>query len=84
MEYLARAVVILCYFFIGAIAIRSLLSWFTVDPRSSWVNLLHTITEPILRPLRRILPRLEMFDFSPMVAIMLLFVIVIILEQYAL
>jgi len=33
------------------------------------------ITEPILAPIRRILPTFGMFDFSPMVAIILLEII---------
>jgi len=38
-------------------------------------NLVHQITEPILAPIRRVLPTFGMFDFSPMVAIILLAVI---------
>jgi len=33
---------------------------------------LHDITEPILAPLRQIIPRVGMFDFSPMVATFIL------------
>ena len=72
MEYFVRAVVILCYVLIVAIIIRSLMSWFTVDPKNILVNIVHTITEPILAPLRRVLPRLEMIDLSPMVALSLI------------
>ena len=83
MEYFVRAVVILCYVLIVAIIIRSLMSWFAVDPKNTLVNIVHTITEPILAPLRRILPRLEMIDLSPMVAIILLYVIVWFLQPFA-
>ena len=83
MEYFVRAVVILCYALIVAIIIRSLMSWFTVDPKNILVNMVHTITEPILAPLRRVLPRLDAFDLSPMVAIILLYVIVWLLGPYA-
>jgi len=34
--------------------------------------IIYDITEPILAPLRQIIPRFGMFDFSPMVAIILL------------
>ncbi|MBN2098528.1 MAG: YggT family protein [Dehalococcoidia bacterium] len=83
MEYFVRAVIILCYALIVAIIIRSLMSWFTVDPKNILLSIVHTITEPILAPLRRILPRLEMFDLSPMVAIVLLYVIVWLLSPFA-
>ena len=33
------------------------------------------ITEPLLAPLRRVLPTLGMFDFSPMVALIILWLI---------
>ncbi len=82
MEYFVRAVVILCYTLIVAIIIRSVMSWFPVDPKNILVNIVHTITEPILAPLRRVVPRLNMFDLSPMVAIILLYVIVWLLRPY--
>ena len=56
----------------GAIIIRILFSWFA--PGSSGgpiVRILDDITEPILRPLRRVIPPLGMFDLSPIVAILL-------------
>ncbi len=76
MEYVVQIIIILCYVLIVAIIIRSLMSWFPLDPNNILVNIVHTITEPILAPLRRILPRLEMIDLSPMLAIILLYVIV--------
>jgi len=83
VEYFVRAVVILCYALIVAIIIRSLMSWFPVNRDNFLVNLLQTITEPILAPLRRIIPRLDAIDLSPMVAIILLYVIVWLLRPYA-
>ena len=83
MEYVVRAVVVLCYVLIVAIIIRSLLSWFPVNRDNFLVNLVQTITDPILAPLRRIIPRLDMIDFSPMVAIILLYVITWVLRPYA-
>jgi YggT family protein len=65
------------------IVIRSLLSWFPVDPNNFLVVFLVTITDPILLPLRRIVPRLNMIDLSPMVAILLLMLISWLLQAYA-
>ena len=55
-----------------AIFARAILSWFNMDPRSPLVQVLNTITEPILDPIRRIMPRLGMIDLSPLVAILVL------------
>ena len=58
-----------------AIIGRAILSWFPIDPRSPLVTVLNEITEPILAPLRRIVPRIGMIDITPMVAIFVLYVI---------
>jgi YggT family protein len=59
----------------AAIFFRAILSWFSMDPRNPLVSLLDQITEPILAPLRRVVPRLGMIDITPLVAIILLQVI---------
>ena len=59
----------------GAIFIRVLLSWFPIDPRNPLVTILYDVTEPILEPLRRVIPRLGMIDLSPLVAILIIQVI---------
>jgi YggT family protein len=56
---------------------RVLLSWIQVDPQNPIVNLIHQLTEPLLAPIRRLLPQSGGLDFSPMVA----FVVVLIAEQ---
>ncbi len=58
-----------------AIIARSLLSWFPVQPGNPFYSLaviLPQITEPILNPLRRIVPRIGMIDITPIVALVLL------------
>lgn len=59
----------------AAIFFRAILSWFQMDPRNPLISLLDQITEPILSPLRRVIPRLGMIDIAPLVAIILLQVI---------
>ena len=58
------------------IIVRSLSSWVPqlIDPRGPIAEFLYTTTEPILGPIRALMPRM-MFDFSPMIAIILLQVI---------
>jgi len=52
--------------------LRAIISWFSLDPRNPLVEVLDQITEPILSPLRRIVPRIGMIDITPLVAIILL------------
>lgn len=51
---------------------RILMSWVQVDRFNPVVKLIFDLTEPILAPIRRVLPQAGMFDFSPMVAILLM------------
>lgn len=66
-----------------AIFVRAILSWFQMDPRSPLIQLLDTVTEPILDPIRRIMPRLGMIDLSPLVAILVLNLVGRVLAQLA-
>jgi YggT family protein len=59
---------------------RVLLSWVQVDPHNPIVNLINQLTEPLLAPIRNLLPQGGGMDFSPMVA----FVVVLITEQVVL
>ncbi|MBM4415748.1 MAG: YggT family protein [Chloroflexi bacterium] len=58
-----------------AILARSLLTWFPIDRGGPIFQALDAITEPILQPLRRIIPPIGMIDITPMVAMFLLFFI---------
>jgi YggT family protein len=57
------------------IFITSLLSWVQPDPRNPMVRLLHGIVDPVLHPIRSLLPSTMGMDFSPMVAILILYVL---------
>ncbi|BDU77081.1 YggT family protein [Mesoterricola sediminis] len=54
------------------ILITSLLSWVQPDPRNPFVRALHAIVDPLLHPIRSILPTAGGMDFSPMVAMIIL------------
>jgi len=71
VEFLLDFIKILCQVLSLAIFIRVILSWFMTSP-NTLTFILDKITEPVLAPLRRIIPRAGMFDFTPMVAIILL------------
>lgn len=50
----------------------ALLSWFPIDPRNRWVRLLHAITDPVLHPIRLLVPTIGGISFDAIVAILLL------------
>lgn len=64
-----------------AIFFRAILSWVSPDPYNPIVRVLDQITEPILQPLRQIVPRIGMIDITPLVAIVLLSVIAGLVRQ---
>lgn len=69
----------LCYLFGILIVVRSVMSWFAPKPTNVLVIYLHRVTEPLLSPLRRVLPRTGVIDFSPLAAILLLYLLIWIL-----
>lgn len=58
-----------------AIIGRILMSFVDQTGQMRATQILHEITEPILGPLRRIIPSAGFLDFSPMVALLLLNVV---------
>ncbi|HKP39359.1 MAG TPA: YggT family protein, partial [Pyrinomonadaceae bacterium] len=50
-------------------------TWFAASYANPWMRLLTRTTEPMLAPLRRLVPRAGMFDISPMVAFLILWLL---------
>jgi YggT family protein len=48
------------------------MSWLPLSPDSALVRFMLNITEPILGPIRRVLPRMGMLDLSPFLALILI------------
>jgi YggT family protein len=51
---------------------RVLLSWVHLRPDHPVVLFIHEATEPVLKPLRKIIPPMGMVDISPIAALILL------------
>ncbi|GAG32763.1 unnamed protein product [marine sediment metagenome] len=75
MEVFLSLISWLCHVLAIIIFLRAILSWFAIPLHSPIVVFLDRITEPILAPLRRIIPRLGMVDITPMVAVIILILI---------
>ncbi len=55
-----------------AIIGRALLSWFDPGMNSTVGRLLFDLTEPIIAPIRRVVPSIGAFDLSPIIALLLI------------
>jgi YggT family protein len=51
-----------------ALLVRVLSSWLPISPSSPWIRWSYVLTEWLLAPLRRFIPRLGMLDITPIVA----------------
>lgn len=58
-----------------AIFARVIMSWLPLGSMNPIMTVIYQITEPILAPLRRVIPRLGPLDVTPMIAIIILGII---------
>jgi YggT family protein len=60
--------------YIWVIIAAAVISWVTPNPYNPVVRMLRRLTEPVLAPLRQLLPPWKTFglDFSPMIVILLI------------
>ncbi len=65
--------------FIGILIVYAILSW--VQPHSPIAGILHRLSEPLLRPLRKVIPLIGGVDLSALVAIIGLQVLLMILAN---
>lgn len=64
-----------------AVFIRAILSWFPIGQGNPLSSITCALTEPILAPIRRLLPRVGTLDLSPIAAIILLQVVSAIISR---
>lgn len=77
-QLLLNFVNILVFVLWGAILARVIISWIPIGEGSPFmpaVRFVYQITEPILAPIRSVLPNTGMLDLSPMIAMLLLIVL---------
>ncbi len=82
-----RIVVDLIQAYIVLLFARLILSWFPMNPWSPWAKVVHQlarVTDPVLTPIRRILPPLRVggaaIDLSPLVLFFALEVLLSVLQ----
>jgi YggT family protein len=90
MYALAQLIDTVIYIYILLLVAQAILSWLVafnvVNTRNRFIYLvgdfLYRITEPVLRPIRRILPSIGGIDVSPVVLILLLIFIRNLIFEY--
>jgi YggT family protein len=70
--FLAVFLGILCFLLWVLVFGRVLLSWFDPSGRSALARFLVATTEPLLAPIRSLLPLAGMMDFSPLIVLIVL------------
>ncbi|MDQ5911691.1 MAG: YggT family protein [Pseudomonadota bacterium] len=68
--------------YLWGVIIQALLSWFNPDPYHPAARVLAQLTEPVLRPARRLLPPISGVDLSPMLVIVALIFISLLLQDF--
>ncbi len=72
-NFLSAAAIILdtvLTIYMWIVIIAALITWVNPDPYNPIVRFLHAVTEPVLRPIRRMIGYGIGIDFSPMVVIL--------------
>lgn len=70
---IAEVIGIILNLYMWVIIIRALISWVNPDPYNPIVQILYKITEPVLNPIRRLVPMYNMgIDLSPLILILII------------
>ena len=70
---IAEVLDILLNVYMWIIIIRALISWVNPDPYNPIVQILTRVTEPVLRPIRKLVPPYKVgLDFSPLIAALII------------
>lgn len=54
------------------VLVAVIMSWMRLDPRNPLVMIVRSLTEPVLAPIRQVLPPMGGLDLSPMVLLIAL------------
>lgn len=83
LQALFTLIISIVSLFKWVILIRAIISWVNPDPYNPVVRILAAVTDPILKPFRRILPPYKTggLDFSPVFAILFIVFIEVFLKS---
>ena len=79
LSFISYLLQLYVYILIAAAVLSWLIAFNVVNTRNPFVNmvgtLLYQLTEPVLRPIRRVLPPMSGLDLSPIVVILIIYFI---------
>jgi len=71
---IAKVLGVVLNIYMWVIIIRALLSWVNPDPYNPIVQFLTRVTEPVLRPVRKLVPAYRLgIDISPLIVILIIY-----------
>ncbi|QNA91174.1 YggT family protein [Massilia sp. Dwa41.01b] len=77
---LARFLKWIIYGFIALLIIEAIFSW--VNPHAPLAPFVHDLNDPLLRPIRRVVPPIGGLDLSVLVAVLLLQIVLFVLRNF--
>ena len=75
MFFLANLLTIYGYIIIA----RALISWINPNPYNPLIRIIYAITDPVLEPIRRLLPDMGGLDISPFVALVIIWFVILLI-----
>ena len=72
MIFLANLLTIYGYIIIA----RAFISWINPNPYNPLIRIIYAITDPVLEPIRRLLPDMGGLDLSPFIALVIIWFII--------
>ncbi len=69
------------YALVIAVVLRALMSWFPNAANNQFGRILYQVTEPLLEPVRRIMPRTGIIDLSALIVIIVLYVMISVVDR---
>ncbi|MCK5810312.1 MAG: YggT family protein [Cocleimonas sp.] len=72
---------VVIWVYIISLIVQAVMSWVGSAHGNPVAPLIQSLTDPLLRPIRRVVPNIGAMDLSPMVAILLLNILLIIIES---
>ncbi len=90
MRAILDVILLILDLYVWIIIASAILSWLfafnVVNPRNQFVatigNILYQLTEPLLRPIRRVMPNLGAIDISPIILLLGIFLLQRIIVLY--
>lgn len=81
-ETIAEFIRTVIYLYIIALILQMVISWIGNSASSPLTSILYSLTNPILRPIRNVIPTVGVIDFSPMAALLGLNILLIIVNGF--